>query len=157
MVRTARRGGGREKQGYGVIICHAGASTNKRIDDKTVFQSSGTILAALTIDTKIIAVPNPTLMDNHQAELAEELEYQGYVLHGKLGKIAEAVQAIETNPPAKWPPRPPEHIQHQDGLWGAIDDLMSPGSSDIVSANASAHGTGNDNDKEEDAAMLNVD
>jgi beta-1,4-N-acetylglucosaminyltransferase len=30
-------------------------------------------------------VPNPTLLENHQVELAEELERQGFVVHGRLG------------------------------------------------------------------------
>ena len=45
---------------------------------------SGSILDALRIAVPIIVVPNPELLDNHQAELAEELAIQGYVIHGHL-------------------------------------------------------------------------
>jgi beta-1,4-N-acetylglucosaminyltransferase len=53
----------------GVVVCHAGA---------------GTILDAMRIGVPLIVVPNTDLLDNHQAELAVELEKQGYVTHGKL-------------------------------------------------------------------------
>ncbi|KAI9715499.1 MAG: N-acetylglucosaminyldiphosphodolichol N-acetylglucosaminyltransferase catalytic subunit alg13 [Chrysothrix sp. TS-e1954] len=53
----------------GVVISHAG---------------SGTILDALRVQTPLIVVPNSTLLDNHQVELAEELSRQGYVVHGRL-------------------------------------------------------------------------
>lgn len=38
----------------------------------------------MRINVPIIVVPNPELLDNHQVELAEELERQGYVVHGNL-------------------------------------------------------------------------
>ena len=53
----------------GVVISHAG---------------SGSILDALRINAPLIVVPNPTLLDNHQIELAEELAKQGYVVHGEI-------------------------------------------------------------------------
>lgn len=33
----------------------------------------------------LVVVPNPTLMDNHQAELAEEVEKQRWGIYGRLG------------------------------------------------------------------------
>ncbi|PSS27324.1 glycosyltransferase family 1 protein [Amorphotheca resinae ATCC 22711] len=53
------------KSKEGLVICHAGA---------------GTILDAMRMGLPIIVVPNPTLLDNHQEELAQELQRQGYVL-----------------------------------------------------------------------------
>jgi beta-1,4-N-acetylglucosaminyltransferase len=35
----------------------------------------------------LVVVPNPTLMNNHQAELAEECEKQRWAVHGKLGWV----------------------------------------------------------------------
>lgn len=51
------------------------------------FLGAGTILEALEIDARVIVVPNTSLMDNHQLELAEELERQGYLLQGHLGYV----------------------------------------------------------------------
>lgn len=45
---------------------------------------AGTVLDAMRIDVPIIVVPNPALLDNHQSELAEELERQGYATYGRL-------------------------------------------------------------------------
>ncbi|KAL1638579.1 N-acetylglucosaminyldiphosphodolichol N-acetylglucosaminyltransferase catalytic subunit alg13 [Diplodia intermedia] len=56
----------------GVVVSHAG---------------SGSILDALRLSVPLIVVPNPSLLDNHQQELAEVLEQQGYVIHGKLEYI----------------------------------------------------------------------
>lgn len=43
------------------------------------------MLDALDVHARLIAVPNPSLMDNHQEELAEEYDRQGYLVWGKLG------------------------------------------------------------------------
>ena len=40
---------------------------------------SGTILDALRMGLVCIVVPNSSLLDNHQQELADELDRQGYV------------------------------------------------------------------------------
>jgi beta-1,4-N-acetylglucosaminyltransferase len=45
---------------------------------------AGTVLDAMRLDVPIIVVPNTSLLDNHQAELAEELERQGYAIYGHL-------------------------------------------------------------------------
>ena len=56
-----------------------------------------------------MVVPNPTLLNNHQDELAEELARQGYVVHGRLdvpGDLADAVRRAEALKTRRkeWPP-----------------------------------------------------
>ncbi|KAK4214643.1 hypothetical protein QBC37DRAFT_283250 [Rhypophila decipiens] len=70
----------RGKAGYrlpGCIVSHAG---------------SGTILEALRYQAPLVVVPNPTLMDNHQAELAQECENQKWAIYGRLGQLADSVR-----------------------------------------------------------------
>ncbi|ROT35641.1 glycosyltransferase family 28 domain-containing protein [Sodiomyces alkalinus F11] len=64
----------------GVVISHAG---------------TGTLLDGLRVGTPLIVVPNPTLKDNHQAELAEEVQSQGYAIWGRLGQIDYALEQSE--------------------------------------------------------------
>ena len=52
-------------QGASLVICHAGV---------------GTVMETLKAKRPIIVVPNPSLMDNHQCELADTLVIQGYVV-----------------------------------------------------------------------------
>ncbi|KAM0278912.1 hypothetical protein ACHAQH_004878 [Verticillium albo-atrum] len=61
----------------GVVICHAG---------------TGTILDGLRMSVPLIVVPNPTLKDNHQEELAEEIQKQGYATWGRLGQLDYALE-----------------------------------------------------------------
>ncbi|KAK0708383.1 hypothetical protein B0H67DRAFT_496124 [Lasiosphaeris hirsuta] len=92
MVACRRLPGVRE---HGCIISHAG---------------SGTILEVLRVSVPHVVIPNPTLMDNHQAELAEECEHQKWAIYGKLGHIIEAVNkamaAVETGTEACTAPTP---------------------------------------------------
>jgi len=52
-----------------LVICHAG---------------SGTILDSLRYSKPIIAIPNSSLMDNHQLELALEMQRQKYAIHADV-------------------------------------------------------------------------
>ncbi|KAH8671750.1 hypothetical protein BX600DRAFT_458295 [Xylariales sp. PMI_506] len=99
-----------EQRGMGIIMAHAGA---------------GTILEALDFNSRLIVVPNTSLMDNHQVELAAELDKQGYLLHGNLGHLHEDVQRIETFRPSNWPPEPPANSKYRH-LGDIIDDLCGP-------------------------------
>lgn len=49
-----------------------------------IFEGSGSILDALRFQKRLIVVPNESLMDNHQKELSEELERQGYLIEGHV-------------------------------------------------------------------------
>ncbi|KAI0811475.1 hypothetical protein GGR55DRAFT_643286 [Xylaria sp. FL0064] len=98
------------KRDCGVIISHAG---------------SGSIIGALEFDSKLVAVPNPELMDNHQLEIAEEMESQGFLVHGTIGSVAEAVEKIDRMTLRTWPPGPsPGSAYQKGGLWEAINELM---------------------------------
>lgn len=93
-------------RGRGIIMAHAGA---------------GTILEALDIDARVIVVANTSLMDNHQLELAEELEKQGYLLQGHLGALHEDVERMEAFEPVNWPPKPP-----QDSKYRHLGEMVQP-------------------------------
>jgi len=45
---------------------------------------AGTILEVMRMGVPLIVVPNPSLLDNHQLELAQELEIQGYATQGDV-------------------------------------------------------------------------
>jgi beta-1,4-N-acetylglucosaminyltransferase len=64
-----------------LIISHAGElpvpnETNCKLN---IREGSGTILDVLRLGKPLIVVPNPTLLDNHQEELASALQAQGYL------------------------------------------------------------------------------
>lgn len=63
-----------------LIISHAG---------------SGSILEALRHVKRLVVVPNEDLMDNHQKELAGELEAQGYLIEGRVDNLPEAIKKAE--------------------------------------------------------------
>jgi len=44
-------------------------------------KGSGSLLEALHLQKPVIAVPNESLMDNHQVEVAKALSDEGYLLH----------------------------------------------------------------------------
>ncbi|KKK19450.1 hypothetical protein P175DRAFT_0470219 [Aspergillus ochraceoroseus IBT 24754] len=78
-------------RGGGLIISHAG---------------SGSILAALRLGVPLLVVPNPTLQDNHQEELAHELQKQGYVVSSDYRELTSALDRVEKlrSHMLSWPP-----------------------------------------------------
>lgn len=52
---------------------------------------TGTILDGMRVSVPLVVVPNPTLKDNHQVEMAEEIQRQGYGTWGRLGDISWAL------------------------------------------------------------------
>ncbi|KAK4150715.1 glycosyltransferase [Chaetomidium leptoderma] len=55
---------------------------------------TGTIGEVLGVGAPLIVVANPTLMDNHQLELAESLEERGLAVHGHIGTLVSAIDRI---------------------------------------------------------------
>jgi beta-1,4-N-acetylglucosaminyltransferase len=78
-----------ETRGRGIIVAHAGLTTPLATLARDFITNmptgAGTVLEALSVNSRLIVVPNTTLMNNHQLELAEELEKQGYLIQGHLG------------------------------------------------------------------------
>jgi len=75
-------------RGAGLVICHAGV---------------GTVMETLKANTPIIVVPNPSLMDNHQCELADTLASQGYVVKCRAETISSAI-SFDFSKLASWIP-----------------------------------------------------
>ncbi|KAG2367468.1 glycosyltransferase family 1 protein [Suillus spraguei] len=65
---------------------------------------SGTILDVLRLGKPLIVVPNPTLLDNHQEELASALQILG---HLKATSIQDLVSTIASFEPRNLVPFPP--------------------------------------------------
>ena len=59
-----------------------------------MLKGTGSILDALRISVPLIVVPNSTLLDNHQVELAEELARQHYVVHGSLEWVINSIVSL---------------------------------------------------------------
>lgn len=49
---------------------------------------SGTIIEVLRLGRRMIAVPNETLLHNHQAELAEALDTSGYLVSSRVQYVS---------------------------------------------------------------------
>ncbi|KAI1007489.1 hypothetical protein K3495_g744 [Podosphaera aphanis] len=62
----------------GLVICHAGA---------------GTILECLRLQLLVIVVPNATLLDNHQVELAREVQRLGHATMADPAGLADAIRS----------------------------------------------------------------
>lgn len=75
-------------------------------------------------------VPNSSLLDNHQIELAEALSEQEYVVYGKLEDLANALGDAEVmrKRQKSWPPmNSGVHRQAKGagvGLRGVLDEEM---------------------------------
>lgn len=73
-------------QELGIVISHAGRALISLIWSLllfglTFFIGTGTILDALRLALPLIIVPNPDLADNHQEDLAFEMEEMKYAIH----------------------------------------------------------------------------
>ncbi|UPX15507.1 N-acetylglucosaminyldiphosphodolichol N-acetylglucosaminyltransferase [Ascochyta rabiei] len=65
------------QQSKGLVVSHAG---------------SGSILDALRFHLPLIVVPNTSLLDNHQEELAVAMERSGYLLRGRVEDLSPAIR-----------------------------------------------------------------
>jgi beta-1,4-N-acetylglucosaminyltransferase len=85
-----------------LVICHAGPFVHSLIEALPKMDSAGagSVLAALCdgpTTKQIIVVPNTSLMDNHQLELAQELSSMGLVsaCGDSSSDLARAIDALD--------------------------------------------------------------
>jgi beta-1,4-N-acetylglucosaminyltransferase len=75
-----------------VVISHAGEyslSKNTSTSSSLTFPGSGSILTALRAAKPLLVVANTSLMDNHQAQLAEALREKGYLMVSTVGYVQQ--------------------------------------------------------------------
>ncbi|KAI0928491.1 hypothetical protein AcW1_005721 [Taiwanofungus camphoratus] len=65
---------------------------------------SGTILDVLRLGKPLIVVPNPTLLDNHQEELAAALASLGHLKASTVSDLQNAVEALDDSKLVPFPP-----------------------------------------------------
>jgi len=65
---------------------------------------SGTILDVLRLGKAMIIVPNPTLLDNHQEELAEALSRLGHLKATTVINLAKTIDSFEISEIVPFPP-----------------------------------------------------
>ncbi|KAF9069852.1 glycosyl transferase [Rhodocollybia butyracea] len=64
---------------------------------------SGTILDVLRLEKPLIVVPNPTLLDNHQEELAFELQKLGHLESSTVSRLTQTIQEFDPSGLVKFP------------------------------------------------------
>lgn len=95
------------ENGIGIVVWKFRPSLEEEYEKADLVIShagSGTILDVLRLPRPLIVVPNPTLLDNHQQELADAL---GLLGHLRPSTVSELPQAIETLRDSKLVPFPP--------------------------------------------------
>ena len=71
----------------------------------------------------IIVIPNEQLLDNHQAELARELNRLGYVVHAKIDGLGAALEEVERRSEKE---RKEWNDRHRKGGRGEMFDVANP-------------------------------
>ncbi|KAL4932753.1 N-acetylglucosaminyldiphosphodolichol N-acetylglucosaminyltransferase catalytic subunit ALG13 [Aspergillus undulatus] len=100
-----------ENRSSGLVISHAG---------------SGSILSALRSGVPLVVVPNPTLQDNHQEELAEVLQDEGYAIWSSYKDVSAALDRAETlrTQMLGWPPVQAMRERAPQSLEGVVSEEM---------------------------------
>ncbi|KAF2674688.1 hypothetical protein BT63DRAFT_17633 [Microthyrium microscopicum] len=77
LVKTQSKG---QSRAQGACISHAG---------------TGSLLDGMTYGVPVVLVPNPTLANNHQEQLAKHFAKRHYCIHGHVNNLLPVVREIE--------------------------------------------------------------
>ncbi|OJJ82905.1 N-acetylglucosaminyldiphosphodolichol N-acetylglucosaminyltransferase catalytic subunit ALG13 [Aspergillus glaucus CBS 516.65] len=100
------------------------AQANAEFDQEggMIISHAGSILEAMRLGVPLVVVPNPSLKDNHQKELANELQKQGYVIASNVKEVFEAVSEAEAlrSHMLRWPP-----VRRRNQRQPTLEQVMS--------------------------------
>ncbi|KAE8445318.1 hypothetical protein EG329_013556 [Mollisiaceae sp. DMI_Dod_QoI] len=94
----------------GLIILHAGA---------------GTVMDAMRLGLSMVVVPNTSLLDNHQDELALELDAQNYATRSDIPGLANAIRLACLKQARPWAPQKTVLKKIVDETVGYNEDVSS--------------------------------
>ncbi|KAG7452633.1 uncharacterized protein BT62DRAFT_998658 [Guyanagaster necrorhizus] len=86
-------------------------SDYERADMVISHAGSGTILDVLRLGKPLIVVPNPTLLDNHQEELATALEELGHLRSSTVPGLARTIEEFDRAAIVEFPPLDPSRFR----------------------------------------------
>ncbi|KAK0459599.1 glycosyl transferase [Desarmillaria tabescens] len=86
-------------------------SDYERADLVISHAGSGTILDVLRLGKPLIVVPNPTLLDNHQEELATALEELGHLRSSTVSDLAHTIETFDRSAIVEFPPHDPSRFR----------------------------------------------
>ncbi|KAG8947026.1 N-acetylglucosaminyldiphosphodolichol N-acetylglucosaminyltransferase catalytic subunit alg13 [Tulasnella sp. 424] len=96
----------KDVDGLTITVWRFKASLKEEIDGADLVIShagSGTILDTLRAGKQLIVIPNNTLLDDHQTELAEALHERGHLIAASVGTLCEAIGTSANRPPERFP------------------------------------------------------
>ncbi|KAH7924579.1 glycosyltransferase 28 [Leucogyrophana mollusca] len=96
-----------EREGVDIEIWKYKPSTQADIERADLVIShagSGSILDVLRLGKPLIAIPNPTLLDNHQEELASALEELGHLKATSVRDLPETIAKFDPSSLVPFPP-----------------------------------------------------
>jgi beta-1,4-N-acetylglucosaminyltransferase len=79
-------------------------STYEEADLVISHAGSGTILDVLRLGKPLIVVPNPTLLDNHQEEIASSLSALGHLKASTVFELSNTIEHFDTSTIIPFPP-----------------------------------------------------